>query len=194
MNAGTAIDWTWVLSAAAYSLAMSATPGPNNAMVAASGATWGLRRTWWHIFGISVGFPAMIVCVALGAGGILERNPEITAKLDPAPESKLPRALDITKDDAVFKKIAEVYPRFQTVEPYMSGTAVLNGDKHYFVLMNQEGNSHIVLFTATRENPVGEPHSVHIAMACSRDSGRDMLFLGGDLARESAACYTRVVK
>lgn len=119
---------------------------------------------------------------------------EITAKLDPAPDSKLPRALDITKDDAVFKKITEVYPRFQTVEPYMSGTAVLNGDKHYFVLMNQEGNSHIVLFTATRENPVGEPHSVHIAMACSRDSGKDMVFLGGDLARESAACYTRVVK
>ena len=77
MNAGTAIDWTWVLSAAAYSLAMSATPGPNNAMVAASGATWGLRRTWWHIFGIALGFPVMIVCVALGAGGLLERNPEI---------------------------------------------------------------------------------------------------------------------
>jgi len=71
------IDWSWMVSAAAYSLAMSATPGPNNAMVAASGATWGLRRTWPHILGISLGFPVMIVCVALGAGGVLERNPEI---------------------------------------------------------------------------------------------------------------------
>ena len=71
------VDWSWALSVAAFALAMSATPGPNNAMVAASGATWGLRRTWWHIFGISIGFPVMIVCVALGAGAFLERHPEI---------------------------------------------------------------------------------------------------------------------
>lgn len=75
--AASGVTWSWVLSAAAFALAMSATPGPNNAMVAASGATWGLRRTWGHIFGIAVGFPAMIVAVALGAGSLLERNPEI---------------------------------------------------------------------------------------------------------------------
>jgi len=76
-----AIDLTWILSAGGFALAMSATPGPNNAMVAASGATWGIRRTWWHILGIAVGFPIMIVGVALGAGSVLERNPEIHAAL-----------------------------------------------------------------------------------------------------------------
>jgi len=75
--ASSGVDWSWALSAAAFALAMSATPGPNNAMVAASGATWGLRRTWWHIFGISLGFPVMIVAVALGAGRLLEENPQI---------------------------------------------------------------------------------------------------------------------
>ncbi|HKY96143.1 MAG TPA: LysE family translocator [Kiloniellales bacterium] len=73
----TGVDWSWAFSAAAFALAMSATPGPNNAMVAASGATWGVRRTWWHILGISIGFPVMIVAVALGAGAMLERNPEV---------------------------------------------------------------------------------------------------------------------
>ena len=54
---------------------MSATPGPNNAMVAASGATWGFRRTLPHMLGVAVGFPAMLVAVALGAGEVLRARP-----------------------------------------------------------------------------------------------------------------------
>ncbi|MEX2650649.1 MAG: LysE family translocator [Alphaproteobacteria bacterium] len=67
----------WLLSAAAFALAMSATPGPNNAMVAASGATYGFARTVPHILGISVGFPAMLIAVALGAGAVLTRYPVV---------------------------------------------------------------------------------------------------------------------
>ena len=52
---------------------MSATPGPNNAMVTASGASWGLRRSLPHIAGIAVGFPVMVLAVSLGAGEILRR-------------------------------------------------------------------------------------------------------------------------
>ena len=54
---------------------MSATPGPNNAMVAASGATWGFRRTLPHMLGISLGFPVMLVAVAFGAGELLRTRP-----------------------------------------------------------------------------------------------------------------------
>ena len=54
---------------------MAATPGPNNAMVAASGATWGFRRTLPHMLGVSVGFPVMLVAVALGAGELLRTRP-----------------------------------------------------------------------------------------------------------------------
>jgi threonine/homoserine/homoserine lactone efflux protein len=71
------IDLGWILSVAGFALATSATPGPNNAMAAASGATWGIRRTWWHILGIAVGFPVMFVGVALGAGDLLERHPVV---------------------------------------------------------------------------------------------------------------------
>ena len=54
---------------------MSATPGPNNAMVTASGATWGFRRTLPHMPGVALGFPAMLAAVALGAGGVLRARP-----------------------------------------------------------------------------------------------------------------------
>jgi threonine/homoserine/homoserine lactone efflux protein len=65
----------WLASATAFAVSMSATPGPNNAMVTASGATWGFRRTVPHMLGVAVGFPAMLVAVALGAGELLHERP-----------------------------------------------------------------------------------------------------------------------
>ncbi len=67
----------WLLSVAAFSVAMAATPGPNNVMLAASGALWGLNRTWPHILGVAVGFPVMFVAIALGAEQVLRAWPEI---------------------------------------------------------------------------------------------------------------------
>ena len=64
----------WFASILAFAVAMSGTPGPNNTMVAASGASWGFRRTLPHILGISLGFPAMLVAVAFGAGELLRAN------------------------------------------------------------------------------------------------------------------------
>lgn len=65
----------WLLSVTAFAVAMAATPGPNNAMVAASGASFGFRRTLPHMLGITVGFPAMLMAVALGAGEPLRTWP-----------------------------------------------------------------------------------------------------------------------
>ena len=68
-------DTAWFASSLAFAVSMSATPGPNNTMLTASGATWGFRRTVPHLLGITVGFPVMIVLVALGAGGVLRAQP-----------------------------------------------------------------------------------------------------------------------
>lgn len=65
----------WLASATAFAVSMSATSGPNNAMVTASGTTWGFRRTLPHMLGVAVGFPAMPVAVALGAGEVLRARP-----------------------------------------------------------------------------------------------------------------------
>ena len=70
----TADQMAWLAAASAFAVAMSATPGPNNTMVAASGARFGVQRTVPHMLGISLGFPVMLLAVSLGAGEILQAN------------------------------------------------------------------------------------------------------------------------
>ena len=58
-----------------YAVATSFTPGPNNTMLAASGAQFGFARTRPHLFGVGLGFGFMIFLVALGLGGSVARLP-----------------------------------------------------------------------------------------------------------------------
>lgn len=71
----------WLLSVAAFAVSMSGTPGPNNTMVAASGANFGFARTLPHLLGVAIGFPLMLVVVALGAGGVLRAAPGLQEAL-----------------------------------------------------------------------------------------------------------------
>jgi threonine/homoserine/homoserine lactone efflux protein len=50
------------------------TPGPNNAMLASSGATFGLRRTLPHSMGVAFGFPVMMFAVAIGLGAVFRQS------------------------------------------------------------------------------------------------------------------------
>lgn len=65
----------WAL--AAYSLATSITPGPNNLMLLASGVNFGFRRTIPHMLGVGLGFAFMLLCVGAGLGALIERYPAI---------------------------------------------------------------------------------------------------------------------
>lgn len=53
------------------------TPGPNNLMLASSGANFGLSRTLPHICGVAFGFPIMIFVVATGLGAIIAASPAL---------------------------------------------------------------------------------------------------------------------
>jgi threonine/homoserine/homoserine lactone efflux protein len=53
------------------------TPGPNNALLMASGINFGFRRTLPLILGVAIGFPLMIGCIGLGLGQIFETYPLI---------------------------------------------------------------------------------------------------------------------
>lgn len=61
----------------AYCALMSATPGPNNVMLATSGARFGYRRTLPYLLGISTGVFALSVLVCMGLGALLARHPAV---------------------------------------------------------------------------------------------------------------------
>ena len=60
---------------AMFSFVSSITPGPNNLMLMASGANYGLRRTLPHMAGVALGFTAMVVLVGLGLLGLFDAYP-----------------------------------------------------------------------------------------------------------------------
>jgi threonine/homoserine/homoserine lactone efflux protein len=70
-----------MLAFAGFAFVGSITPGPNNAMLLASGLNYGFRRTVPHIAGISLGCVAMLVLVGLGLGAVFEAVPVLYTTL-----------------------------------------------------------------------------------------------------------------
>lgn len=66
----------WLLAVTGFALTMSITPGPNNIMVTASAANFGVARSVPHIMGISIGFPVMLLALGLGPGQLLIAYPQ----------------------------------------------------------------------------------------------------------------------
>ena len=65
-----------VLSAlVVFAFVSSATPGPNNLMLMASGANFGFARSVPHMLGIAIGFGVMIIGVGLGLIQIFDAFP-----------------------------------------------------------------------------------------------------------------------
>ncbi len=58
-----------------FAFTATATPGPNNVMIMTSGVNYGVRQSLPHFFGITLGFPVMVILVGLGIGTLFERFP-----------------------------------------------------------------------------------------------------------------------
>ena len=64
-----------------FAFASSITPGPNNLMLMASGANYGLRRTVPHMLGISLGHAFMVVMVGVVLLRVFETYPVLNTVL-----------------------------------------------------------------------------------------------------------------
>ena len=58
-----------------FAFVSSITPGPNNMMLMASGANFGLRRTVPHMLGVSLGYSFMVTMVGVGLVQIFDLFP-----------------------------------------------------------------------------------------------------------------------
>lgn len=65
------MDLSWLAAVAGFAVAMAGTPGPNNMMVATSGANFGFRRSLPLMAGIACGVAAIMVAGAATGASVL---------------------------------------------------------------------------------------------------------------------------
>ena len=71
------IEFKLFFALASYYFVMFATPGPNNAMLTASGIKFGFKRPLPHMFGIPFGHIIQITLVCFGLGALFQQFPVI---------------------------------------------------------------------------------------------------------------------
>jgi len=71
------IEFKLFFALISYYFVMFATPGPNNAMLTASGIKFGFRKTLPHLVGIPVGHVIQISLVCFGLGTLFQKYPLI---------------------------------------------------------------------------------------------------------------------
>jgi threonine/homoserine/homoserine lactone efflux protein len=64
-----------------FAFVSSATPGPNNLMLMASGTNFGFARTIPHMAGVAGGFVVMVIIVGLGLAKVFEAFPILRTML-----------------------------------------------------------------------------------------------------------------
>lgn len=69
------------IALAIFAFVSSITPGPNNLMLMASGANYGIWRSVPHMLGVGIGFTAMIVGVGAGLAQVFDAHPVSRAAL-----------------------------------------------------------------------------------------------------------------
>ena len=62
----------YLLALALFALSTAGTPGPNNLMLTASGASYGFVKSIPHMTGILVGFAVLLLSVAAGLGSVFQ--------------------------------------------------------------------------------------------------------------------------
>lgn len=71
----------WTVGLAAFAFVSSITPGPNNILLAASGARFGARRTAAHALGIWAGMVTLLLLAMAGVGALSRTAPSLALAL-----------------------------------------------------------------------------------------------------------------
>jgi threonine/homoserine/homoserine lactone efflux protein len=75
------VDLNILIALISFYFVMYVTPGPNNAMVLASGLKFGFIKTIPHMSGITIGHVSQLILVCLGLGKIFQIFPQLQSIL-----------------------------------------------------------------------------------------------------------------
>ena len=69
--------WDRLVALLGFAFVCTVTPGPNNILLWASGAAYGLRRSWPHVLGTALGVGLLAILVAAGLGALITSVPSL---------------------------------------------------------------------------------------------------------------------
>ena len=67
--------WDFMPAMSLFAFVTAMTPGPNNFLLASSGAQFGFRKSWRHLIGIRLGVIGLILLCACGVAVALQSHP-----------------------------------------------------------------------------------------------------------------------
>lgn len=67
--------WDFMPAMSLFAFVTAMTPGPNNFLLASSGAQFGIRKSWRHLIGIRLGVIGLILLCACGVAVALQSHP-----------------------------------------------------------------------------------------------------------------------
>ncbi|MCG9660898.1 LysE family translocator [Vibrio mediterranei] len=67
--------WDLMPAMSLFAFVTAITPGPNNLLLANSGAQFGIRKSWRHLIGIRIGVAGLMLLCACGVGVALTTHP-----------------------------------------------------------------------------------------------------------------------
>jgi len=75
---------------------------------------------------------------------------------------------------------------------YLAGWMTINGSHRFpFILVNWSGSPKVIFFEGTEADPFNDAESFYLMLAQAKEPKSDLLFVGGDFARESFIGFTR---
>ena len=84
-------------------------------------------------------------------------------------------------DEKIVSKIPENFSKFMADKTIYTAGMAKWGEKEYpFILIEHNGNPHIVCFRERNGDPMGDAESFNVMLAVAEKTSNDLLFVGGD--------------
>ena len=74
---------------------------------------------------------------------------------------------------------------------YMAGLMGFGGTDYPFILLNHNGNPHVVFFQERDGDPMGDSESFNVMLAPASDGANDILLLGSDFNNQPFMAFQR---
>jgi hypothetical protein len=121
-------------------------------------------------------------------------EPKLTQRLYGQPRASSPPGdeVEFISDPAVAEKVPEKYEKALKGRPiYMAGTMKVKGAAHPFILVEMNGNPHLVYFREKDGDPMGDGESFILMLAVAKNRADDLLLTGGDFNNQAFSAFER---